>query len=95
MEDTKYQSAWYSSRGFANEGCYVYGTESEMDKFSDTLDLTQSKWLMVKTHNTLHGASMRCVSHANKDNAESPDHEYCDIGCAHIAEFITYNNREN
>lgn len=62
-----YICAWFSPRGFANEGTYFYGTYAEWQAFCRPLDAYVSRWCVISRHRTLEAARSR----ANKEVRQS------------------------
>lgn len=58
-----YVCAWFSPRGFANEGIYFYGTYNAWREFCRPLDASVSRWCVISRHRTLEAAQAR----ANKE----------------------------
>lgn len=51
--------AWFSPRGFANEGTYYYGTYDAWREFCRPLDAAQSRWCVISRHRTLDASQQR------------------------------------
>jgi hypothetical protein len=75
MKKLGFRSAWYSPRGFSNEGTYIYGTIEEMSAFFEgTVSIiTNSVYSAVKHHKTLENARLRCERAARRDIVNCKD----------------------
>lgn len=60
-EKTVYVCAWFSPRGFANEGCNYYGTLEQWRDFiaKHNLDPYQTRWSILSRHRSLQAAQAR------------------------------------
>ncbi len=64
-----HRSAWYSPRGFANDGYYVYGTTKEMDNFfeEEVISNENCDWDCLQSHHSEELALARCERDMCKD----------------------------
>lgn len=60
-EKTVYVCTWYSPRGFANEGCCLYGTLEQWRDFIAKRDLDpyRARWDIMSRHRSLQAAQAR------------------------------------
>ena len=60
-EKTVYVCAWYSPRGFANEGGYLYGTLEQWRDFIAKHDTApyQARWNIISRHHSPQDAQAR------------------------------------
>ncbi|MGB3222494.1 MAG: hypothetical protein WBB23_06815 [Desulforhopalus sp.] len=89
MGNLSYRSAWYSPRGFANEGCYIYGANEDMSKFFEERVSGDDccAWGVVKHHKTLDNAKARCEREARQDTKRHiANCEIASIGAVNVAE---------
>ena len=60
----KFESAWVSDRGFANEGAWVYGTANEL---SDVHAKCEHGVNILRGHNSMNAAKNRCEREVRRD----------------------------
>lgn len=85
-----YQVAWFSPRGFANEGCYIYGDESAvaecLSKYANDCD---SNFEIIENDiMTLSAAKEVAEKNAFKECGMTASHEICSIGVMGTDEFL-------
>lgn len=61
-----YICAWFSPRGFANEGTYYHGTHDAWREFCRPLDAAVSRWAVVSRHRTAEAAQARAEAEARR-----------------------------
>lgn len=74
MSKLNYRSAWYSPRGFANEGTYLFGTDEEMTEFFDDVVVSDENcvWSHMKNHKSAETARNFCERYAKREaNADT------------------------
>jgi hypothetical protein len=85
--NTKYQVIWVSPRGFANEGSYVHGSESELDAFCEKFDYTSGMVSTISNHRNSGTAAAAAARLAKRDIKNTPSHEICSIDSLHVSEM--------
>lgn len=90
MENLTHASAWYSPRGFHNEGTYLFGTTKEIKEFFDKISGDyESDWGCQMSHYSLEAAKTRCESRAAKDiRCHRANNELGNIGFCNVAEML-------
>lgn len=83
----KFQSAWISPRGFANEGTYIYGTKEEVSAVVDQSDISNVRY-NISDHKRLDAAQAKAEKGARTDIKNTPSHEICAIGVCHATEMF-------
>ena len=86
---TKFAVVWFSPRGFANEGSYFYGTETEMEQLHEAYDPTASGYSYQSGHLTLAAAEAKAVKLARRACSETPSHELCCIKAAPFSDYLS------
>ena len=81
---SKYRVWWFSPRGFANEGDYVFGSREDCDEL---LDGEVNATLMSK-HLSIEAARLAAERLERKDRRNTPSHEICSIGVMDAAEVL-------
>ena len=64
----KFESAWLSERGFANEGAWVYGTAEQMTKLHKQSEHGVG---MLRGHVSIEAARKRCEYMARKETRDA------------------------
>ncbi len=91
MKNLTHKSAWYSPRGFANEGTYIYGTKEEVDNFFDEHVAGDANcgWGCTMKHKSERTAIERCEREARQDiNRHRRCAEIAAIGVASVEEMV-------
>ena len=89
MRNSKFKVTWFSSRGFANEGDYVYGTSLEIRKLIESYSgVSSAKFLAVSNHKSFETAREAAEKRAKRDKRECPSHEICYISACSASDLI-------
>jgi hypothetical protein len=87
----KYQTIWISTRGFANEGVYAFGTEADVQRtwYAHRDNNPDARYSVQSSHNTLDAARqsagklVRWEEHSAKRNAYQ-----CNISTLDASEYV-------
>ena len=90
MKNLTHASAWYSPRGFCNEGTYLFGTGKEIKGFFDKISGDcESGWGCQMNHRSFEAARKRCEKQAAKDiRSHHANNELGNIGFCNVAEML-------
>ena len=88
----KYQTIWISTRGFANEGNYVFGSEHDVQRvwYAKRDANPDARYRLESSHRTL-AASRRSADKLNRFEARSARRNayQCYIGVIDAAEYVS------
>ena len=87
----KFQSVFYSPRGFANEGTYIYGTREEVKEFFDRRNIGtdyDAGWYDVRYHRRIDTARNRAETETRQARRMyQRNSELCNICAHHVSDI--------
>lgn len=85
-----YQVAWFSPRGFANEGSYVFGDKDALAECMAKYESdTDAVFDVVKDNlSTMIEAKKSAENRARNDAKNTPEHDKCSISSMGTDEFL-------
>lgn len=96
MTTTTYISAWYSPRGFANEGVYLYGTRDEYRALAEMISESQTQTVSkISGHKTLDAAKARAEKEHRTSQKRKAWGEEDATDATSFAEFHAYQKSQN
>jgi len=90
----KFQVIWASPRGFANEGSYIHGSESDLNTFCENFDYTSGVITVISSHRNSGTAATTAYKLARRDRKNTPKCEVCNIDSFHVSKVLDQQDEE-
>lgn len=81
---SEYRVWWYSPRGFANEGDYVYGSKADVDALLNG----KVHCTLMSKHRSIDTARAAAERLERKERKACPSHEICSYGVVDAADAL-------
>lgn len=86
---------WYSPRGFANEGAWVYGHLSDVRRHIRSRTDENTRYHRESNHRTIEAARRAAIDLARNDRRSAPRHEICAIGAYRAPDALSDYERQD